>query len=209
MLADEEIARRLRVAPAAKFFHHAYQGGLLEHVASLCTLAQIITTRFFWINQDLLVAGAVLHDLGKIYELSYERAFGYTLQGNLVGHIAIGLSLMEERIRSLRDFPQGLQVLLEHLILSHHGELEHGSPVEPRFPEAVLFHQLDEMDSKMEAVHAAVLANVCLPEVWVRVPSLGRQILDSEKLLNSSLAQEESRPAEPRIRSGGPQDETA
>jgi 3'-5' exoribonuclease len=194
-LADEDIAKRLRVAPAAKFFHHAYQGGLLEHIASLCTLGDIITTRYFWVNRDLLIAAAVLHDIGKIYELSYGRAFGYTLQGNLVGHIAIGLTLLEEKIRAIREFPETLQVLLEHLILSHHGTLEHGSPVEPRFPEAVLFHHLDDLDSKMEAVHAALGASACLPELWsARVPSLGCQILDSEKFLNSTQAHRESQP---------------
>ena len=211
-LADEEIARRLRVAPAAKFFHHAYQGGLLEHIASLCTLAEIITTRYFWINQDLLIAGAVLHDIGKIYELSYDRAFGYTLQGNLVGHIAIGLVLLEEKILTVPDFPEGLKVLLEHLILSHHGKLQHGAPVEPRFPEAVLFHQLDDMDSTMEAVHLAIEGNVCLPEFWTRVPSLDRQLLDSEKFLNCSLAQAKSQTAKPasaRIRFEGVKDEAS
>jgi 3'-5' exoribonuclease len=153
-LDDPEIAAKYRVAPAAKTIHHAFRGGLLEHVLSLCTLARRVADHYPWIDGELLMAGAVLHDIGKIHELSYERGFGYTAEGQLLGHIAIGMRMMSDKLRAFPDFPPQLRNLLEHIILSHHGQLEFGSPKTPAFPEALLFHYLDDMDSKMECMRA-------------------------------------------------------
>ena len=153
-LDDPEIAPRYRIAPAAKTIHHAFRSGLLEHVLSLCALAQRVADHYPWIDRELLVAGAVLHDIGKIHELSYERGFAYTAEGQLLGHIAIGVRMMAEKLRAFPDFPPQLRNLLEHIILSHHGQLEFGSPKTPCFPEALLFHFLDDMDSKMECMRA-------------------------------------------------------
>jgi 3'-5' exoribonuclease len=153
-LDDPEIAVKYRVAPAAKTIHHAFRSGLLEHVLSLCSLAGRIADHYPWIDRELLIAGAVLHDIGKIHELSYERGFGYTADGQLLGHIAIGLRMMSDKLREFPDFPPQLRNLLEHIILSHHGQLEFGSPKTPAFPEALLFHYLDDMDSKMECMRA-------------------------------------------------------
>ncbi|HWD99852.1 MAG TPA: HD domain-containing protein, partial [Bryobacteraceae bacterium] len=153
-LDDPEVAARYRVAPAAKTIHHAFRGGLLEHVLSLCSLAGRIADHYPWIDRELLIAGAVLHDIGKIHELSYERGFGYTAEGQLLGHIAIGMRMMSDKLRAFPDFPPHLRNLLEHIILSHHGQLEFGSPKTPAFPEALLFHYLDDMDSKMECMRA-------------------------------------------------------
>ena len=154
LLDDGDIARRYRLAPAAKQIHHAYLGGLIEHVLSLCALARITAAHYPFVDRDLLLAGVVLHDIGKIYELNYERGFSYSTEGQLIGHINIGLRMVADKLRGLPDFPAPLRTLLEHMILSHHGQLEFGSPKLPQFPEALLLHYLDDMDSKMECMRA-------------------------------------------------------
>jgi 3'-5' exoribonuclease len=156
LLDDEEIAVRYRRAPAAKQIHHAYLGGLLEHVLSLCNLARITARHYQVVDFDLLLAGVVLHDIGKIYELNYDRGFGYSDDGQLLGHITMAVRMVGDKLRGLPDFPPRLRTLLEHMILSHHGRLEFGSPKLPQFPEALLLHYLDDMDSKMECMRALV-----------------------------------------------------
>jgi 3'-5' exoribonuclease len=156
LLDDEEVARRMRRAPAAKQIHHAYLGGLLEHVLSLCTLARAVAAHYPNIDYDLLLAGVVLHDIGKIYELNYERGFSYSDDGQLLGHMTMALRMVADKLRDLPDFPAPLRTLLEHMILSHHGRLEFGSPKLPQFPEALLLHFLDDMDSKMECMRALI-----------------------------------------------------
>ena len=150
-LDDPEIAGRYRIAPAAKSIHHAFRAGLLEHVLSLCALARPIA-KHYGVDWSLMVAGIVLHDIGKIYELTYERGFAYSTEGQLLGHIAIAMRMLSDKLRAFSDFPNDLRVLLEHMILSHHGKLEFGSPKVPLFPEALLLHYLDDMDSKMECM---------------------------------------------------------
>ncbi len=154
LLDDEEISRRYRIAPAAKQIHHAFLSGLLEHAVSLCRLSKAVAPLYPFIDVDLLIAGAVLHDIGKIYELSYERGFSYTAEGQLLGHMMIGLRMVGEKLRAMPEFPVPLRNMLEHIIISHHGQLEFGSPKLPVFPEAILFHFLDDLDSKMECSRA-------------------------------------------------------
>ncbi len=156
MFDDEEIARRYRLAPAAKQIHHAFLGGLIEHVLSLCALARMTALHYPSVDVDLVLTGALLHDIGKIYELNYERGFSYSSEGQLLGHINIGLRMIADKLRGLPDFPRELRMLVEHLILSHHGQLEFGSPKLPQFPEAMLLHYLDDMDSKMECMRALI-----------------------------------------------------
>ena len=151
-LDDPEIARRYIVAPAAKSIHHAFRSGLLEHVLSLCGLAKTVAKHYPVVDLDLLLAGCVLHDIGKIYELTYERGVSYSAEGQLLGHISIAVRMMSEKLRAFPDFPVELRNLLEHMIVSHHGRLEFGSPKVPIFQEALLLHYLDDMDSKMEAM---------------------------------------------------------
>lgn len=155
VLEDAELKPRLKQAPGAKTIHHAYRGGLLEHIVSLCRLCRLAAQNYPEVDLDLLLTGAVLHDLGKVYELSYERSLDYTTEGNLLGHIAIALELLNRKMDALAT-PADLRVLVQHLLLSHHGRLEFGSPVTPRFSEAVLLHYLDDLDSKMEAIRASL-----------------------------------------------------
>lgn len=158
VLEDKELAARLKRAPGAKLLHHAYRGGLLEHIVSLCRFCRLAAQNYPEIDLDLLLTGAILHDIGKIHELSYERSFDYTTTGNLLGHIAIAVELLGRKMDALPDFPADLRILVQHLLLSHHGRLEFGSPVTPKFPEAVLLHYLDDIDSKMEAMRSSLQA---------------------------------------------------
>ncbi len=154
-LDDEDIGRRYRLAPAAKQIHHAYLGGLLEQVISLCAVART-TAAHYEVDLDLLLTGVVLHDIGKIYELNYERGFSYSPDGQLLGHINIAMRMVADKLRGLPDFPATLRTLVEHMVLSHHGHLEFGSPKLPQFPEALLLHYLDDMDSKMQAMRTLI-----------------------------------------------------
>ena len=149
---NPEIRPQLLRCPAGKTLHHAYIGGLLEHILSLVNASKLIAKNYPRLNVDLLVAASVIHDLGKVRELSYDRAFGYTDQGQLVGHIGLGLLMLTEAAKSLPDFPQEHLVHLEHIIASHHGELQFGALKVPMTPEAIAFHFLDNMDAKMAMV---------------------------------------------------------
>ncbi|MEO8368784.1 MAG: HD domain-containing protein [Candidatus Solibacter sp.] len=155
-LNDEDIARRYRIAPAAKQIHHAFLGGLIEHVLSVCGMAKAAAAHYANIDYDLLITGAILHDIGKIYELNYERGFSYSNEGQLIGHISIAMRMIGDKLRDLPNFPPLVRSLVEHMILSHHGKLEYGSPKLPQFPEALLLHYLDDLDSKMESMRALI-----------------------------------------------------
>jgi 3'-5' exoribonuclease len=152
ILADPAIAGAYREAPAAKQLHHAWLGGLLEHVVSLLTLADRVAPHYPMLDRDLLLTGVVLHDIGKITELSWEIGFEYTVEGILLGHIQMGVALAEKTMDSLPNFPPRLKTLVLHMILSHHGKLEFGSPKLPMIPEALVLNFLDDLDAKMQAV---------------------------------------------------------
>jgi 3'-5' exoribonuclease len=184
VLEDSEVAKRYKVAPAAKSVHHAFLGGLLEHVLSMCALAKLLSRHYPDVDLDLVLAGAVLHDIGKIYELTYDRSFGYSNEGQLLGHIVIGLRLMDDKIRQINEFPQKLRLLLEHLIVSHHGELEFGSPKVPAFPEALLLHHIDNLDSKMECMRAWLEKDRYVGGCWTGYNgTLDRSVLKKRKFL--------------------------
>ncbi len=194
-IADEEIASRFKVAPAAKTMHHAFVGGLLEHVTSLLRLARLTAGNYDFIDVDLVTAGVVLHDMGKIYELSYKRTFGYTDEGQLLGHMIIVLRMLDRKCSEIPDFPSRLKTLLEHLILSHHGHYEFGSPKLPMFPEALLLHYIDDLDSKLESMRASISGEVLGEEGWTRYnPSLERRLLKKEAFLSGSSAVAQSTP---------------
>lgn len=183
-LDDEPLARKYRTAPAAKHVHHAFLGGLIEHVLSVCRLCQLTAAHYRNLDLDLLLTGAILHDVGKVAELTYERSFGYSSEGQLLGHIIIGLRMLNEKLQQFPDFPPKLRVLVEHLIVSHHGELEYGSPKVPLFPEAMLLHHLDNLDSKMECMRALAEKDRHVEGVWTGYSSsLDRSILKKAKYL--------------------------
>jgi 3'-5' exoribonuclease len=185
MFADEEIARAYRTAPAAKAIHHAWIGGLIEHVLSLCTLAKFTAEHYANIDFDLLLAGVILHDIGKISELKYARSFSYSTEGQLLGHILIGLRMVEDKLRLVPDFPSKLRDLLLHLIASHHGELAFGSPKVPLFPEALLLHHLDNLDSKMECMRGLIERDRQIEGVWTGYSSaLDRTVLKKDRFLS-------------------------
>jgi 3'-5' exoribonuclease len=184
LLTDQEIARKYMIAPAAKNIHHAYLGGLLEHVLSMCALARLTASHYTNVDLDLLLAGVVLHDIGKIDELTYDRSFGYTSDGQLLGHIMIGLRMVNEKLRGLPEFPLKLRTLLEHMVISHHGELEFGSPKVPLFPEALLLHHLDNLDSKMECMRAFLEKDRHVDGCWTSyISSLERSVLKKSKYM--------------------------
>ena len=143
---------RFKTAPASKWIHHNYLGGLLEHTLSLAQLVMKLTDHYEGINLDLLLTGSILHDLGKIDELSYHRSLDYSDEGRLLGHIILGLEKIEDKIRQLPDFPQELATLVKHLVLSHHGQDIWGSPKKPMTLEAVMLHYLDDLDAKVNGI---------------------------------------------------------
>lgn len=144
-------AERLRIWPAARTVHHAYRSGLLEHVLKLIETGSYLAERY-GARRDLVVAGAILHDIGKLEELSYDFATDYSLAGNLIGHIALGVGMLRDEVREMPGFPPTLALELEHLILSHHGSKELGSPVEPMMIEAFILSTVDDMDAKIQQI---------------------------------------------------------
>ena len=152
LLADPSIAQAYREAPAARQLHHAWLGGLLEHVVSLLGLADRVAAHYPMLDRDLLITSVVLHDIGKIRELTWETGFDYTVEGVLLGHIQMGVDLVEKTIAGLPGFPDRLRTLVLHMILAHHGKLEFGSPKLPMIPEALVLNFLDDLDAKMQAM---------------------------------------------------------
>jgi 3'-5' exoribonuclease len=187
IMEDPSLAEKYKRAPAAMSYHHAFLGGLLEHVLSLVQLGDQVCDHYEFLRRDLLLAGLVLHDVGKIEELSFSRGFRYSTRGQLLGHISIGLEMVQEKMRQIPGFPPELKGQIEHMILSHHGKLEFGSPKEPVFPEALLVHFLDEMDSKLEAMRAQYVTDQDRPGDWTaRNPALRRELLKIERGLPAS-----------------------
>jgi 3'-5' exoribonuclease len=192
-MTDPEIADAYRSAPAAKALHHAYIGGLLDHVVSLFQSCDLVCRNYPQINRDLLLAGAFLHDIGKIHELAYNRAFSYTTRGQLLGHMIIELEMLQSKVQLVPNFPPELKILLEHLIISHHGQYEFGSPKLPMFPEALMLHYLDDLDSKMESMRAHFDREAGQENPWTSYNgSLGRPLLNSSKFLHQVGAPEAS-----------------
>jgi len=181
LMEDPLIAAKYKLAPAAISYHHAYLGGLVEHVLSLLGLADKVCDHYPELRRDVLVAGLVLHDIGKIEELSYKAGIRYTTRGQLLGHITIGVEMVNEKIRGIPDFPAALKDQLLHIILSHHGELQFGSPKEPAFPEALVVHYLDNLDSKLQSMRAQYATDKDRAgDFTARNPALKRELLKIE-----------------------------
>lgn len=167
---------QLRVWPAAQQIHHAYRGGFLEHITKMAEVGRFLA-RAYDANEDLVLAGVVLHDIGKLQELAYEAgATSYTRDGNLVGHIALGLMHVRDCAADIQGFPLDLRAQVEHLIASHHGTREHGSPVEPKTIEAFIVAAVDELDATLNQVRRAVSEDVSEEEFTAWQKRLGRVI---------------------------------
>lgn len=149
---DMEFVNKFKNAPAAKKMHHAYIGGLLEHTLSMVLLADRIAGHYSGVDRDLLLAGAILHDIGKIRELNYKYNIDYSDEGRLLSHVVIGTMLLDEKIKEVEDFPEDQAFLLRHMIVSHHGTREFGSPEPPKTIEAVLLNYIDEIDAKVNGI---------------------------------------------------------
>ena len=205
-MADETLVAAYKNAPAAKTLHHAFIGGLLDHVVSLFTVCDLASRNYPQVNRDLLLTGAFLHDIGKLYELTYQRSISYTTKGQLLGHMIIELEMLHEKIALVPGFPDELKTLLEHLIISHHGQYEYGSPKLPMFPEALMLHYLDDLDSKMEAMRAQFAREGDFDSPWTSYnPSLGRPLLNTQKFLEQAANRkkvEESPKASPTADEG-------
>ena len=154
VVTDNEA--QLRVWPAAQQIHHAYRGGFLEHITKMAEVGRLVA-RAYGANEDLVLAGVVLHDIGKLHELAYEGGAGsYTRDGNLVGHIGLGMMMVREACNGISGFPIELRAQIEHLVASHHGTREYGSPVEPKTIEAFIVASVDELDAKLNQVRRAI-----------------------------------------------------
>jgi 3'-5' exoribonuclease len=194
-LDDPVFAAAFREAPAARSLHHAWLGGLLEHVVSLLGICDLVAHHYPEVNRDLLLTGAILHDIGKLEELRWGTSFDYTLQGQLIGHITIGIAMIEKKLAALAGFPPGLRMLVEHMVLSHHGKLEFGSPKLPMIPEAVLLNFLDDVDAKMHMMrseferHEAQGGEAGEMTDWVR--AMDRPLLNTATFLKPKPQSEE------------------
>ena len=169
-LQDEEIKPRLLKAPAAKTIHHAHRGGLLEHIVSICKVMQFMASHYNYLNKDLLIFGAIFHDLGKIWELDQteQQQIYYTAPGQLLGHMLLACELVEKKSQRILGFPEDLRMILKHIILAHHGRLEYGSPKVPMFPEAMVVAMIDDMDSKMDTMMSFINQERQSGESWSR-----------------------------------------
>jgi 3'-5' exoribonuclease len=186
IFSDPQLVARFKRAPAAKVMHHAYLGGLLEHVVGLCGLARQIASHYPELDVDLLLIAALLHDVGKLDELCYERAVNYTSQGQLLGHIVMELETVSKAMDSISGFPPNLKTVVQHMLISHHGEYEFGSPKLPMIREAMVFHYMDDMDSKLAAVRAA-LATPSGEDDWsAYIGALGRKFLRLDDFLKQN-----------------------
>ena len=161
LIEDAEIVDRIKRAPAAKSIHHAYRTGLLEHVVSITGILDALSLHYGEkLDRDLLFLGGFFHDIGKIWELSYDRVTDYTDEGKLIGHLVMGVELIDRKIKELESqpgripgsFPQDRKLLAKHMVLAHHGKLEFGSPKEPQCLEALIVHMVDDLDSKINAI---------------------------------------------------------
>ncbi len=167
-------AGQLKTWPAAQTIHHAYRGGFLEHITKMAEVGALLS-QCYGANSDIVLAGVVLHDIGKLQELAYEGGAGsYTRDGNMVGHIALGLMLVRETINGISGFPVELRAQVEHLIASHHGSREYGSPVEPKSIEAFILASVDELDARINQVRRAINESPASDEFTAWHKRLGR-----------------------------------
>lgn len=165
-LEDQLMIQTFSQAPAAKFFHHSYLGGLIEHTLSSVNIAEGICKQYVDINRDIVITGLLLHDIGKTIELTYHRNFNYSDEGNLIGHISLAVNHVSKAIDQIVDFPDILRMMILHIILSHHGKLEYGSPIIPKTPEAILVHHIDDLDAKLFSAFKSINDDSMSDNTW-------------------------------------------
>ena len=176
-LEDADFMDKFCRAPAGIKNHHAYHGGLLQHVATLCDLIDRVADTYPHLDRELLLVGGLLHDSGKVEELGYDRDLHYTDKGQLLGHIVIGLTLLENKLSGLSSFPAERAMQLKHLIVSHHGRLDSGSPQVPMTREALVLHQLDELDARLHQFDQVIRSDNNPDSSWTQYyPNLGRKL---------------------------------
>ena len=181
-LIDDDFMKRFAACPAGVKHHHAYPGGLLQHVVDLMELVRVVSPRYPQLNGDLLLLGAFLHDIGKIDELTSDKGLAYSDEGQLVGHLVQGVSILERKLQELQrmvedEFPSALAMQLKHMIVSHHGKLEFGSPKVPMTMEALALHYLDDLDAKLHSFEQLMREDVNIDSAWTTYhPHLGRKL---------------------------------
>ncbi len=180
-LSDHSFITKFREAPAAKNFHHSYIGGLLEHTLSVCRMAKQVCLQYPELDSDLIVTGAFLHDIGKIREFTCEKVVDYTDEGRLLGHLVMGVLMLEEKLLALRKFPSETALYLKHMILSHHGEYEFGSPKKPKFIEAFVLHFVDDLDAKINGI-ARIIAKDKTEGSWTEFNRMFERYLLKERI---------------------------
>lgn len=171
-LEDPEIRPLVLKAPAAKSIHHAWLGGLLEHILSICKIMDFMGSHYPFLNRDLLLFGGIYHDIGKIWELSYDNGISYTDRGRLLGHMQLACELIDKKASRILGFSEELRDICKHIILSHHGKLEYGSPKRPKFPEAMIVAMVDEFDSKVSTIMTLIDSERGSGEKWSRYSDL-------------------------------------
>lgn len=179
---SEDRFEKYTVAPAGKLWHHSYISGLIEHTLEIIRICDLMCDIHSELNRDLLITGAMLHDFGKIEELSYDSAFEYTDKGKLIGHIVIASIIVNEEINKIKDFPEELKINLIHLILSHQGKLEHASPVVPKTLEAITLYHADELSAKVNAYKLTLQSEIKQNSKWTKFINLAGTDLYSHDL---------------------------
>lgn len=193
IVTDGEISAKLKVAPAALKIHHAFRSGLLEHIVSICDLGALLAGKYSRLELDWLLAGAILHDLGKIETLEIAgMRFDYTARGQLVEHITLGLEILERYAAQQPEFPIEIKTVLQHLIVSHHGDLDKGALRLPMMPEAIVLNLVDLLDARMEQAFRLIDQAAADDEFTAYVPSLGRQLFRHFGSANAPQAAEGS-----------------
>jgi len=190
-LMDEAFMGKFSRAPAGVKNHHAYQGGLLEHVLNLMELTVAVAPLYPNLDVEIMLVGAFLHDVGKVDELTYDRELGYTDEGQLIGHLVMAIEMLDAKIEESQSlcnepFPTELRVVLKHIILSHHGEYEYGSPKLPMTPEAMALHYLDNLDAKLQLFDTLIQGDVNTDSNWTPFhPNLGRKLFKGSSTSSS------------------------
>lgn len=176
VLNDADVRKRMLVAPAAKSIHHAYQGGLLEHILSICGIMTVLHAHYAAMGTemklDLLHFGSIFHDIGKIWELEIDQGITYTDKGKLIGHMVLAVELVERKASRIMGFPEELKDILKHIILSHHGRVEYGSPKTPTFLEAFLVAAIDDLDSKINTIDMFIKSERATGDRWSKYHQL-------------------------------------